>query len=151
MSIFGTVDHSLHRNRRRAINPFFSKASINRLLPVIQSKVRKLCTRLDEVKGSNKPLNMRFVYTCLTTDVITSYAFNNCWDHLDSEDWSPLWCKTLANAGQMTKWTKQFPWLWNVIRKSPISLIKIFSPGLPLVISTIHVGLSSITLLPLFC
>jgi hypothetical protein len=36
--------------RRQALNPFFSKASIVRLQPIITSLVEKLCVRIDECK-----------------------------------------------------------------------------------------------------
>ncbi|KAJ8062657.1 hypothetical protein OCU04_009179 [Sclerotinia nivalis] len=36
---FGSVDHYVHRMRRSALNPFFSKASINRLSPMLIAMV----------------------------------------------------------------------------------------------------------------
>jgi hypothetical protein len=35
---FGTVDHDMHRMRRAAMNPFFSKASVRRLQPLIHER-----------------------------------------------------------------------------------------------------------------
>lgn len=59
---FGTVDHNLHRIRRGAINPFFSKASVRRLQPVIQEKIKKLISRVDGFGESGEVLNVHLAY-----------------------------------------------------------------------------------------
>ncbi|CZR53191.1 uncharacterized protein PAC_03069 [Phialocephala subalpina] len=68
---FGAVSHSIHRKRRQVLNPFFSKASIMRLMRVISSMIEKLCSGIDVVRGTSQTLNMRLVYMCFTTDVVT--------------------------------------------------------------------------------
>ncbi len=138
----GTINHHLHRHRRRALNPSFSKASIVRLTPVIWSKIERLCSRFDEFRGTDQPVNVRLAYTCLTTDVITSYAFNRCWNHLDKPDFSPNWCKTLVNGSKMTRWTKQFPWMLETMKKMPQALVGFFDPGMLLVFDVMNVSLT---------
>jgi hypothetical protein len=43
-----TINHDLHRTRREALNPYFSKASVVKLEELIQSNVEKLCERIEE-------------------------------------------------------------------------------------------------------
>ena len=129
--------------RRQALNPFFSKASIFRLQPIITSLIEKLCTRIDECKDAGQPVNMRLAYMCLTTDVITSYALNRCWNHLDIPDWSPLWCKTIRETGEMSKWLKQFPWMWKIMKGLPENIVGALNPGLILVLEMQNVSLYS--------
>ncbi|PMD45104.1 putative cytochrome P450 [Hyaloscypha variabilis F] len=117
-----------------ALNPFFSKASIVRLQPIITSLVEKLCARIDECKNAGQPINMRLAYMCFMTDVITSYSLNRCWNHLDIPDWSPLWCKTIRETAEMSKWLKQFPWIWKIIEGLPENLVGALNPGLILVL-----------------
>ncbi|TVY15657.1 Cyrochrome P450 monooxygenase [Lachnellula arida] len=131
---FGTVDHYLHRKRRHALNPFFSTASIDRLEPIMQTMIEKLCTRIDEAQKSRTPLNMRLVYLCYTTDFITTYALNSSWNHLDSPDFSPLWCRTIKETGAMSKWTKQFPFLYGFLTSMPDWLVGRLNPGMVLVL-----------------
>ena len=45
-SVFTTVEHQLHRRRRATFSSFFSKASIRRVEPLLQSLVDKLCGNL---------------------------------------------------------------------------------------------------------
>jgi hypothetical protein len=137
---FGAVDHNLHRKRRHALNPFFSVASIDRLEPVLKLMIEKLCARIDEAKKAGTPLNMRLVYMCFTTDVITRYALNKSWNHLDSSDYSPLWCQTVKETGTMTKWNKQFPILYHIFNSLPDWLVGKLNPGMTLVLDMQRVG-----------
>ena len=61
--MFETMDHELHRKGRMALNPFFSKRSVQSLEPVIREKVGELLARL------RKTLN-----TKLVVDLSTAYA-----------------------------------------------------------------------------
>ncbi|KAM0305048.1 hypothetical protein ACHAO8_011224 [Botrytis cinerea] len=48
---FGAEDHYVHRMRRSALNPFFSKASIDRLSPMLTSM--KIRTQIREILSGN--------------------------------------------------------------------------------------------------
>lgn len=52
--------------RRSALSPFFSKASVRRLQPVIWEKVDKLLRRLDEFKNTGQPVRMDIAYAAFT-------------------------------------------------------------------------------------
>ncbi|KAF4632094.1 hypothetical protein G7Y89_g6036 [Cudoniella acicularis] len=113
---FGTVSHDLHRLRRQALSPLFSKASITRLQPVMASLVEKFCARVQDFKISGQPVN----------------------NHLDSADFSPMWCETVKNTAAMTKWTKQFPWLFPIFKALPDKAVGVLNPGLLLVLNIQH-------------
>ena len=50
-SAFATLDHDLHRVRRGALNPYFSKRMVQRLEPRVKQKVLALKQRLVESAG----------------------------------------------------------------------------------------------------
>ncbi|CAG8955073.1 hypothetical protein HYFRA_00007087 [Hymenoscyphus fraxineus] len=130
---FGTVSHEQHRVRRRAMNPFFQYGNILRFEPVIREKLNKLCRRIDEYRASGLgAMPMRIVYMSYATDVITSFAFNYSWDHLDSSDFNPWWWQTTQSTAAMTKWTKQFPWLLPTLQSLPDSFVAALNPSLGL-------------------
>lgn len=86
---FGTVGHNIHRRRRAAFSNFFSKASVRRLEPVIQSRIDVLCEKLSEKIGAEEPADMVYAYSALTQDVITEYCFSHCRNVLEMKDFSP--------------------------------------------------------------
>lgn len=92
----GTTDHDLHRLRRSALNPFFSKRSVARLEPVIQANVDRLCQRLADSSGTGQPVNLSDAFTCLAADVIGSYAFGQSYGFLETPDFHPGWRRLMT-------------------------------------------------------
>lgn len=132
---FSTIDHRMHRLRRQPMNPLFSKQSILRLEPMVQVLVEKLCGRIDEFKQSGQPTPMRLAYQALTTDVVTAYALNKSWNHLDSPDFSPEWVATVKATADMANLMKQVPWLFGIVNALPDSVIEAVFPGMLLLIN----------------
>lgn len=89
---FATSLHEQHRVRRGLINSFFSKRSITKFEPAIQSAVDRLCSRFEGFRKSGEPLNLRYVYMALGTDVINRYCFATSKFYLNDEDFHPALC-----------------------------------------------------------
>lgn len=128
-SIFAAVDHRLHRSRRAAMSPFFSKASTNKLEPMIGYMIEKFCGRINQYRKSGQPLPMRNLYSCLTTDVITLYAMNRSWNYLDSPDLSAFWVETMENLVKFGAIAKYFPWVMKGVEALPIEVLRKLDPG----------------------
>ena len=62
MSMGGSIKHDLHRKRREALNPFFSKKSVVGLESMIGQKVKQLCPRMEEHSKQQTPVNLSEVY-----------------------------------------------------------------------------------------
>lgn len=87
-SIVGTIEHDIHRKRRMAILPFFSKQKIYALEPVIQSTVDNLCDKFENYVKSGRPLNLRHAYQCFAADVVAEYCFAESGALLDQPDFA---------------------------------------------------------------
>jgi cytochrome P450 len=108
---FGTPSNELHRVRRGALNPLFSRKAVLELQNVVQSKVEKLSRRMNEAVNDGKPVDLHHGFRALAVDVITDYAFDNCYNQLDTPNFA-------ADFFEMTKeliprgWVVQaFPFL----------------------------------------
>lgn len=62
MSVGGSINHELHRKRREALNPFFSKRSVMALGPMISQKVDLLQASLDQHAKNGTPFNLSDTY-----------------------------------------------------------------------------------------
>lgn len=63
LSLGGTVSHDLHRKRREALNPFFSKKSVQSLGPMIAEKVEILSQFfMEKSKSSAAAVNLSDIY-----------------------------------------------------------------------------------------
>ncbi|KAF7864391.1 hypothetical protein EAF04_006525 [Stromatinia cepivora] len=131
-SAFGTVDHKLHRERRAALNKYLSKKTVGKLEPMLLDMSDKLCGRIEEFREKREVLDMRIVYQCFITDVITLYALNRSWNHLDSPNFSPLWVETIAETVKLGHLLTQFPILLPIALNLPRWFLKLTKPGFAL-------------------
>ncbi|KAI1410009.1 cytochrome P450 [Hypoxylon sp. FL1857] len=65
-----TKEHDLHRIRRKALEPFFSKLGINRLLPVIAEVALHLESRIREFSGTGKVIRLDHSFSAYAGDVV---------------------------------------------------------------------------------
>jgi hypothetical protein len=61
-SIGGAVAHELHKQRREALNPFFSHRNVSRLAPMLSDKVKQLESRFLESAQTGEPVNLSDLY-----------------------------------------------------------------------------------------
>ena len=127
-SMFGTIDHDLHRIRRAAFASFLSKQSVQRLEPTVQQVVNKLVTRFHDLQGSGTSVNLIDAYAALTGDIIAQYAFAKPYGFMDSPDFTPQWHKTWMGISENGHLLKQFGWIEPAMRSMPVWLVKILSP-----------------------
>jgi len=65
-SMFGTNDHDLHRIRRAAVNPFFSKGAVRKLQPIIDERINALLARFREFQASGSLITLNYAFAAYT-------------------------------------------------------------------------------------
>lgn len=133
-SSFGTPEHDLHLIRRGALNPLFSKISVQRLEPVVQLMVDKLVSRLENLQGSGSKVNLVDAFSSLTGDVIGQYAFAKPLGLLDSPDFASHWHKAIMDISENSHMPKHFTWVEPLLRSMPLWPVRLMSPqSMPLI------------------
>ncbi|KAI9846675.1 MAG: hypothetical protein M1837_003730 [Sclerophora amabilis] len=125
-----TVSHEQHRLRRSALSPFFSKASIRRLEPIVQGLVDTLLSRLDDLHRTGTVVNMDAAYAALTNDVITEYAFARSGDHLRMVDFNLPQFQTLRKMRSKNAVRKHLSWSIPIVKRLPHRIALLLNPGL---------------------
>lgn len=87
-SLVGTLDHDIHRKRRAAVLPFFSKQKIYALEPVITSTVDKLCDKIQDYRKTGEVMPLRNAFHCFAADVIGEYCFAESGGLLDKPNFA---------------------------------------------------------------
>lgn len=117
-SLFTTSNDDLHRVRRAALNPMFSRRQIQEgFQPGILEKVNKLCSKLAENRVDGHIVLLDRAYSAFSGDVITQFAFAKCYNHLDSPDFKETFYEAFMAASKSGHVTMQFPWM-NPLMKS---------------------------------
>ena len=128
------MDHDLHRLRRAAINPFFSKQKVAALQPVIQRLVDKLCAKLEASRGTGEVIPIECAFDAFTMDVITEYALDTSFGYLDQPGWSSDFRELERAFGEMGYLQKMFPPLLAVMNSLPDWLVLWMDPRMKLLL-----------------
>ena len=123
-----TENHELHRIRRAPFARYFSKSSLQRLEPRIQSVLDKLTMRLEGFKGSGTPIDLRNVFPCFTADVIGQYCFDDNYKFLDDPNFVPWWHDVIMAVSQNGHTLKQFGFILPMMEAMPLWMVKIMNP-----------------------
>lgn len=73
-STFATIPADLHRIRRSAMSPFFSKASVRALQPLIQERAEKLLERMLGFRDSDTVIQVEHMFSALTNGLWTIHT-----------------------------------------------------------------------------
>lgn len=133
-TVIATVLHDLHRQRRAALNPFFSKRAVRELEPTIRAFVETLCRKLKQFQKSREPVNLQRAYAALTMDIITKYAFQKSYETLEAEDFAPQWAAAIDVSAEAVHVSKHFPLVLATMRSLPHWLVGILNPPILLLI-----------------
>ncbi|KAF2728852.1 cytochrome P450 [Polyplosphaeria fusca] len=128
--VFSTIQHELHRQRRSALNPYFSMANVRRLVPVIQERLGVMMERMSEFKKTGEVLNVSCMFSALGNDVVNIYSFARCDYRLESLHFDPT-SRDAALAGlHSIHVMKHVPWVHGVLKALPTSLVQRLQPAL---------------------
>ena len=134
-SAFSTLDYRLHRPRRALIAPYFAKARVDRIQPLIQGKITKLMRQLDEYARAGKPLKVDVAYNCFTADVITGYTSYRPLGYLDTPDMVPIWSETVRNLVEIGMIARHLPGFFPLLASTGARCIQMIYPKLLSVIA----------------
>lgn len=90
-----------HRIKRARLSPFFSKKKVLELEGSVQKKAGKLCAMLTEKFSLGETVDLHHGFRALSVDIITDYAFNQCYGLLDSPDLGKHFFHIIERLGPM--------------------------------------------------
>jgi len=125
---FSTIDHDLHRLRRKALSPMFSVKKIEEFQPIIKEKVEKLCGKIALYLQDGQVLPLGRAWMALTTDVITEYSFAKSYDQLDSPNFQDTLHEALVAIYTTGQFALHFPIVFPILDILPDWLVKMAQP-----------------------
>ncbi|KAI4962195.1 hypothetical protein J4E86_001227 [Alternaria arbusti] len=129
MSSFATAEHSLHRLRRSALNPFFSKRKITQYSPHVQSHMDRLCNRIDSGFVANgKTMNLNNMWGAFTSDIVVGYCLEKPYDFILNPDFRAQFSDAMVDLLDPVHFITQFPWMIRSLKLLPDWLVVLLSP-----------------------
>ncbi|KAI0399779.1 cytochrome P450 [Xylaria palmicola] len=109
-----TVDHDLHRARRKPIEPFFSRMGVSRLQDMLAEVALHLETRLRGYAGTGEVVRLDHAFTAYTGDIIGRMCLDTddpSDRFLSKEDFSADWFWVMHMIIRSVPLFSAFPWI----------------------------------------
>ena len=130
-STFSSVEHELHRNRKAAILPLYSRRRVLDLAPYIQSILDKIGRRLaQEYAGTGKSVRLNDLFSSYVADIATQTAFNHSYDFLDQPDFVSPFATAINKMKKQGHFCMQFPWIPRTLARLPHPVLKVLNPSM---------------------
>ncbi|PWY82160.1 putative benzoate 4-monooxygenase cytochrome P450 [Aspergillus heteromorphus CBS 117.55] len=126
----GTQTHELHHIRRSALNPLFSRRSVQNLVPTMRKSIDILCTRLYAACKSDETFNMKHMYAALTLDIINDFCFAMEPQSTAKSDFDRKWFDDLDTFLEFSLLSIHIPWVMSWGHSIPDSINKILAPAM---------------------
>jgi hypothetical protein len=136
-----TTEHDVHKIRRAALNPFFSKGMIRKLQPLIDAKVDQLIERFEDFKKSKGVVVVNHAFAALTNgkyevrqvcarqltnnksaDIASEFAFGNCLDRIRHPTFDPTFHDNCVAGLDLNHLMIQFPFIMKFLESLPDSI-----------------------------
>jgi cytochrome P450 len=127
-SVFTTGSDELHRIRRGALNPLFSRARILDLQTIIREKIDILVGRIGEFKQDGRILAISHAFMALTGDVVMEYCFSLSYDHLKLRNFEKTLHEPFMAASISGHLSLQCPWVPKILFALPESILVKIEP-----------------------
>lgn len=127
-SIIATRSHDIHRMRRSALNPCFSRQSLKKLEPIIRERVSTLLERLATHCANGDVAPMTGVFRALTSDIIEQYAFGTSGNRLSQEDYNSSFYEGVMAFFEGLHLSIHVGWLGPLLDSLPVSMIESLVP-----------------------
>lgn len=118
-AVIWTADHTLHKNRRVPLSPFFSKVKVSRQQDMIMRHVQALFDRLSGFAASGKTIDIGAAFSSFVRDVINEYIFGKHYNDLSKEDFDAGMVAAAQAGGLLWRTTKFIRFFGPLMRSIP--------------------------------
>lgn len=114
-----TADHTLHKNRRAPLSPYFSKPKVSNQQEMIMGHVRSLFDRLSGFAESQETFDLGAAFTAFVRDVTNDYIFGKHYNDLGKKDFDAGMVVAAQAGGLLWRTTKFIRFFGPMIRAIP--------------------------------
>ena len=127
--VVSTGPNEIHRRRRAAVSPFFTKRKVSEFAPLLQQQTNKLCKRLEqEYRDTKKAVRLEQMFGCFTADTIVLFCFDGAYNWLDAVDFRCDFVEAIKDMLTDVHLITQFHWLGPILSSLPDSFIAFLNP-----------------------
>ncbi|KAF2439814.1 cytochrome P450 [Karstenula rhodostoma CBS 690.94] len=118
----------VHKRRRAALSPMFSRRSIIQFVHIIHRHVETFATRMQEFEGRQEPLNLTHAFPALTGDIIMDYFFGFNYAQLKDPEFASFH-EAFIKIGSAGHVATQFPAIFPIMNSIPDFVTEFLQPA----------------------
>ncbi|KAI0103057.1 cytochrome P450 [Nemania sp. FL0031] len=121
-----TVEHDMHRARRKPLEPYFSKMGVSRLQSMLAEVALHLETRLRQYTGTGEVIRLDHAFTAYTGDIIGRMCLDtdDPGDRfLSKDDFSADWSWIMQMIIRSVPLFSGFPWIIRLLSPIPSEVL----------------------------
>lgn len=127
-----TASNEMHKIKRGAMNPIFSRQRVLEVEAIVQDKVQKVISRLENSItntriGDESGVDLHHAFRAVSVDVASEFSFANCYNFLDKNDTGADFFEMARGIGPALYAFQQFPALQKLALKIPPWLAPLLS------------------------
>ncbi|KAF4462954.1 cytochrome P450 [Fusarium albosuccineum] len=116
-------DHFIHKARRQALNPFFSKARVTAHLDKMRYQVDKLCIELVELVKTGETFNLGAAVHAVAHDIATDFTIGKTYNRLDRKAFDSHNVSAVESIGARWRLSKFVRWVNPLLMALPIDWV----------------------------
>jgi cytochrome P450 len=116
---FSTSSYEIHRMKRSKVNPFFSKANVERSEPLLTKVLSNMIDVFDHCKDTGQPIGLRNAFKSYAADIVCEFCFPESMEYVKADDFSASFHKGQEGFARMFPWFRHFPGLATLMQSSP--------------------------------
>ncbi|KAJ5628765.1 cytochrome P450 [Penicillium lividum] len=130
-TVFAELEPHLHKDRRRMLNPLFSKVGVYKLEPLICEKIYLLSAKITRLCATQE-IDVYNAVRLLTTDIITEFAFAKSANLIEERrDEMDSWFLDAFDVGSQSIVDLQYnSVLRQIVKILPVGAVKLLNPKL---------------------
>ncbi|CAI0646462.1 unnamed protein product [Colletotrichum noveboracense] len=130
-TVFTEMDEAKHKERRRMLNPMFSRAGVLKLEGLIRERLALLEIKIERLREKQN-IDFYDAFRLLTTNIIMEFCFADSRGMLEeqSDSFKSQFLTAFSVAASALKTLQQYPLLRIVSNAIPVGLLKVVSPEL---------------------
>ncbi|KAM7210181.1 cytochrome P450 [Rhypophila decipiens] len=128
-SSFGSLDNTIHSQRRAEISPFFSRQSVLALEDVLSRPILKLHARLLAAAAAQtsqpEVIPLERAYRCVSLDSVSEISFGRSFDFMAKDDFGKPMHEGVEDSLRTICTIRHFPLLVPVFNNIPLRLMRL--------------------------
>ncbi|KAK7697316.1 hypothetical protein SLS64_013664 [Diaporthe eres] len=144
-TLFSETDAAKHKERRRLLNPMFSRAGILKLEPLIREKLSNLDAKVKRL-SSRQDINVYDAFRLLTTEIIMEFAFSRSAGIIEEhhDDFDSVFTDALAIAPKGVYIMYEKPWLRHLANAIPTGILRFLKPEMSGIMDLLEYAFESV-------